>query len=369
MEKQSTAPTYLYVGTFTRAAPHGRGRSEGIYVYRLDPSSGALTHVQTVAEVPNPSFLTLAPDRRHLYAVNAVPEIDRHSGGALSAFAVDPTSGELTFLNRQAAHGAGPCHVSVDQTGRWAFVASYAGGSAAMLPIQSDGRLGPATDAVEYSGSGPDPVHQDRPHAHSINLDPGNKFALVCNQGLDKIFIYRLDTTRGKLVPNERQPWVPTPPGTGPRHFAFHPNGRTAYAITEQGATLIAYAYDAADGTLRETQTVSTLPSGFSGQNACADVHVHPSGRFLYGSNRGHDSLAIVAIDEATGKLSPVGHLPTGGQVPRNFTFDASGSLLLVANQDSDNIVAFRVDPTTGECASLGVVAEVPTPVCLKIGE
>ncbi|HVC34550.1 MAG TPA: lactonase family protein [Chloroflexota bacterium] len=365
MAGQTSAPSFLYVGTFTQHAPHGRGRAEGIYVFRLDPASGALTHVQTMPEVANPSFLTLAPDQRHLYAVNAVPEIDGHPGGAVSAFSVDPATGGLTLLNRQAAHGAGPCHVCVDATGRYVLVASYHGGSVAVLPIQGDGRLGPATDAVYYSGAGVDPVHQDRPHAHSINLDPANRVALVCNQGLDKVFIYRFDPARGTLTSNADQPWAETRRGSGPRHLAFHPGGHFVYVIDEQGSSLTAFAYDAAAGTLREVQTVSTLPDGFSGPNACADVHVHPSGRYVYGSNRGHDSLAIFAVDEETGRLSSLGHQSTRGRTPRNFTLDPTGTLLLAANQDSDSIVAFRVDRETGQLTSLGTVADVPTPTCL----
>ncbi len=366
MESQPAASLLLYVGTFTRHQPHARGRAEGIYVYRADRSTGALTRVQTVPDVPNPSFLALAPDRRHLYAVNAVPEIDGHPGGAVSAFAVDASTGALTYLNRQSAGGAGPCHVSVDQTGRNVLTACYNGGSAAVLPIQADGRLGPATDAVEYSGAGPDPVHQDRPHAHSINLDPDNRYALVCNQGLDRVFIYRFDPSKGTLTPNVNQPQVELRPVTGPRHLAFHPNGRFVYVIGEQGASITAFAYDGSGGTLHELQTVPTLPEGFAGQNACADVHVHPSGKFVYGSNRGHDSLAIYAIDETTGRLSRVDNQSTLGRTPRNFTFDPTGNLLLAANQDSDTIVAFRVDGETGRLAPLGTVAEVPSPVCLK---
>ncbi|MGH2459929.1 MAG: lactonase family protein [Chloroflexota bacterium] len=365
-ESQPIASALLYVGTFTRELPHGRGKAEGIYVYRANLSSGALSRVQTVPDVPNPSFLALAPDRRYLYAVNAVPEIDGHPGGAVSAFAVDPATGELTYLNRQSAQGPGPCHVSVDRTGRHVLTACYMGGCAAVLPVQADGRLGPATDSVEYSGAGPDPAHQDRPHAHSINLDPANRYVLVCNQGLDKVFIYRFDSAKGTLAPNPDQPQVELRPVTGPRHLDFHPNGRFVYVIGEQGASLTAFAYDGARGMLRELQTVSTLPEGYSGQNACADVHVHPSGKFVYGSNRGHDSLAIYAIDAATGRLRYVDNQSTLGQVPRNFGFDPTGNLLFAANQDSDTIVAFRVDQETGRLAPLGTVAEVPSPVCLK---
>jgi 6-phosphogluconolactonase len=359
--------TFLFVGTFTRMPPHPRGQADGIYVYRLDASSGALTRVHVQPDVPNPSFLALSPDRRFLYSVNAEPEIDGHPGGAVSAFAVGARTGALTYLNREAAQGAGPCHVSVDRTGRWVLVASYHSGSAAVLPLRDDGRVGPATHMVAYSGSGPNPAHQDRPHAHSINLDAANRFVLVCNQGIDRVFIYELDAEQGKLVPNPRQAWAETSPGSGPRHLDFHPNGRFVYVINEQGSSIAVFAFDAAAGTLAEVHTISTLPEGWSGENSTADVHVHPSGRFVYGSNRGHDSLEIFACDPASGRLTYVANQLTEGQTPRNFAIDAAGTLLLAANQDSDTIVAFDLDPTTGRLTSRGVVAEVPSPVCLKI--
>jgi 6-phosphogluconolactonase len=367
MASYSGQPALVYVGAFTGPPPHRYGKAQGISVFRLDPATGAMAQLQTVPDVPNPSFLTLAPDRRHLYSVNANAEIDGHPGGAISAFAVDSATGRLTFLNRESAEGAGPCHVSVDRTGRWALTACYHGGSAAVLPIRDDGRVGPATDAITYSGSGPVPVSQDGPHAHSINLDPANRFALVCNQGLDKVFIYRFDATSGKLTPNPDQPVAEVRPGSGPRHLALHPNGRFVYVINEQGGSITAFDYDVARGTLRELQTISTLPEGFGGQNACADVHVHPSGAFVYGSNRGHDSLAIFAVDPQTGRLASRGHHSTLGQTPRNFTIYPDGSLLLVANQGSDNVVAFRVDGRTGQLGAIGVVAETPTPSCLQL--
>ncbi len=363
---QPAATIYMYVGTFTAHQPHGRGRAEGIYVLQTDPSFRSFTPVQVVPEAINPSFVALAPERRHLYAVNAVPEIDGHPGGAVSAFAVDPSTGALTYLNRQSSHGAGPCHVSIDRTGRWALVTNFHGGSLAVLPIWDDGRLGPATDAIQHHGSGPHPERQQSPHCHSLNLDPANRFALVCDLGLDRVFIYRFDPVGGKLVPNERQPWAQTHPGAGPRHLAFHPSGRYVYVINEIDSTLTTFAYDAAEGTLSEIQSVSTLPDGFSGANSCADVHVAPSGRFVYGSNRGHDSIVIYAIDAGTGRLSYVAHESTRGRNPRNFFLDPTGTILLAANQDSDNVVAFRVDPETGRLAHAGTVAEVSTPVCLK---
>lgn len=367
MASQAKGQTLLYVGTFTGAPPHTYGKAEGIYLYEVDFAAGRLRHRQTMPDVPNPSFITLAPDGTHLYSVNANAEIDGHPGGALSAFAIDPNDGTLTFLNRESVQSAGPCHVSVDRTGHWALSTSYAGGSAAVLPIQADGRLGSATDVIYYSGTGPHPVSQQGPHAHSVNLDPANRYALICNQGLDRVFIYLFDAERGKLVPNPAQPFAETDPATGPRHLAFHPNGRYVYVINEQGGSITVFSYNPELGTLLTIQTISTLPAGFTGQNACADVHVHPSGRFVYGSNRGHDSLAIFAVDEALGRLTPLGHQSTLGQTPRNFTIDPTGAHLLVANQDSDSIILFTVDQQTGQLESRGQVAQVPTPSCLLL--
>ena len=365
MSSGSSAGSIVYVGTFTGMEPHGRGRAEGIYVGRMDPDSGALTLVHTVPGVDNPSFLALHPQQPYLYAVNAVPEHDGQPGGTVSAFAIDPATGALTYLNRQSSHGAGPCHVSVDHTGRWALVANYGGGSIAMLPIQDGGRLGPATDAVQHHGASVTPQRQAAPHAHSINLDPTGQFALVADLGLDQVLIYRLDRTAGKLVPND-PPAVAVAPGAGPRHLAFHPNGRYAYVINEINSTLTAFAYDGSSGRLNELQTESTLPPDFSGENSCAEVRVAPSGRFVYGSNRGHDSIVIFAVDEATGRLSYVGHESSGGRTPRNFVIDPTGAFLLAANQDSDTVVTFRIDQPTGRLSPTGQVAAVPAPVCLR---
>jgi 6-phosphogluconolactonase len=366
MTSQSPATVLVYVGAFTRLPPHPRGNAEGIVVARLDPTSGTLTPVETVPDVANPSFLALHPSRRFLYAVNAVPEQDGRPGGSVSTFAVEPATGGLTFLNRQPSHGASPCHVRVDPTGRWVLTANYGGGSVAILPILEDGRLGPATDTVQHAGSSVDPERQAGPHAHSINLDPTGAFALVADLGLDRVFMYRVDWRQGRLVPHD-PPSVELAPGSGPRHLAFHPNGRLVYVLNELGSTLTAFAYDATHGSLRELQTLSTLPAGFSGANACADVHVTPDGRFVYGSNRGHDSLAIFAIDETTGRLTSVGHAPTGGRTPRNFAIDPSGTFLYAANQDSDTIVTFRIDAATGQLTPAGPVAHVPSPTCLEM--
>ena len=360
MTKESAKQFLVYVGTYTKKG------SEGIYVYRLDTSSGALEPVSKATGVENPSFLAIHPSRRYLYAVDEVREFKGQPGGAVSAFAIDPKTGDLTYLNQQLSRGAGPCHLSVDQTGKFVLAANYSAGSAAILPIRDDGRLGEATDVVQHQGSSVNPKRQKGPHAHSINLSPDNRFAFVADLGLDKIMIYQLDLGEGKLKPND-PPFAKVPPGAGPRHFAFHPNGKYAYVINELDNTMTAFAYDAARGALTEIQTLSTLPEGFDETSYCADVHVSPSGKFLYGSNRGHDSIVIFEIDEGTGKLSLVGHEPTQGKNPRNFAIDPTGAFLLAANQDSDSIVVFRIDEKTGKLTPTGHVAEVSMPVCLKL--
>jgi 6-phosphogluconolactonase len=350
----------VYVGTYTH------GPSKGIYVYRLDPSSGDLRFVSVTEAGGNPTFLALDPAQRHLYAANEVGEYGGQHSGAVSAFSLSPDTGELTYLNRQATGGTGPCHLSVDRTGQFVLVANYSGGSVSMLPLEADGSLGEATDFVQHRGSSVDPKRQEGPHAHSITPDPANRYAFAADLGLDKIMVYKLDLSEGKLLPNDT-PWVQVHAGAGPRHFAFHPNGKYAYVINELDSTLIAYAYDAALGTLEAVQTVTTLPKGYSGTNYCADVHVHPSGKYLYGSNRGHDSIAIYALDESTGMVSPRGHTSTQGEWPRNFALDPTATYLLAANQNSDTVVTFRIDPGTGDLEPTGHVTEVPAPVCVKI--
>jgi 6-phosphogluconolactonase len=359
MSENNSQEIRVYIGTNTN------GDSEGIYVYRLNLSSGALEFESKATGVESPSFLALHPEHRYLYSVNAVQKVDGKPSGGVSAFRIDPSTGELTFLNQQLSGGPGPCHLSVDLTGQYVLVANYAGGSVAMLPIQADGSLGEATDFVQHAGSSVNPDRQQGPHAHSINIDPGNRYAFAPDLGIDKIMIYELDLTHGKLTPNS-QPWAQVHAGAGPRHFDFHPNGRWAYAINELDSTMTAFNYDDSKGVLTEIGSIATLPDDFDGTSHCADVHVSPSGKFVYGSNRGHDSIVIFAVDERTGQLTLVGHESTQGEIPRNFAIDPTGSLLLAANQSSSTIVTFRIDSETGELNPTGQVVEVPTPVCLK---
>jgi 6-phosphogluconolactonase len=351
-------------------APDARGRGEGIYTLAFDPESGALEHIATTPDVPNPSFLALHPSGRFVYAANEMTEIDGHPGGAVSAFARDPETGALTFLNRQPSHGADPCHVSVDASGRVAFVANYTSGSVALLPIAEDGSLEPASVVHQHArrtGSGPNPKRQEGPHAHFITDDPANRFVLANDLGIDQTLVYRLDAASGALPAND-PPFARLPEGAGPRHLAFHPAAPYVYVINELGSSVTACRWDATAGTLDPFQTISTLPDGFTGQNSCADIHVAPSGRFLYGSNRGHDSIAAFAIDASDGSLTPLGQTPTGGEEPRNFAIDPSGRYLLAANQNSDTIVTFALDPETGTLTATGHVISVPSPVCVVFG-
>jgi 6-phosphogluconolactonase len=361
MQKQSAGKEILvYIGTYTR------GRKQGIYLYRMNPATGALRFAGAASAGENPSFLAIDPKGRRLYAVGEIAGFAGAPGGAVSALSLDPQTGKLTLLNQQPSGGAGPCYVTVDAAGRFVLVANYGAGSVSVLPIQEEGRLGAPTDTVPHQGSSVHPARQKGPHAHCIVLDPAGRYAFAADLGLDKILIYQLDPARGKLRPGD-PPWAEVKPGAGPRHLAFHPSGRYAYVINEIDNTITAFAYNGAHGTLRAVQTAPALPEGFAGKSHCADIHISPAGKFLYGSNRGHDSIVIFGIDERTGKLAYVGHEPTRGKTPRNFAIDPTGTFLLAANQDSDTIVSFRMDRQTGRLLPTGHVAEVPKPVCIKM--
>lgn len=356
------AGTFLYLGAYTTET------DSGLNVYRLDSTTGALEHVQAVAEVINPSFLTVGPERRFVYTISEVGEFNGLPSGGVSAMAIEGDSGKLRLLNQQSSVGRGPCHIDVDATRRCAVVANYGGGSVAMLPIASDGSLEEASDFVQHEGVSIDPKRQKGPHAHSINVDPTNTFAYAPDLGLDKVLCYRLDLGAGRLVPHD-PPWVSTAPGCGPRHMAFHPSGRFAYVITEMGNTVIAYRYDAATGGLTQIQTVPTLPEDYRGSSFAADIHLSPDGRFLYGSNRGHDSIAVFAVDQTSGKLKLLNTVPSGGTFPRNFGMDARGHFLVVANQNSGNLVVYRRDGETGFLEPSGHEIQVAKPVCVRLVE
>jgi len=347
----------VYIGTYTG------GKSQGIYLSRFDAHTGRLTTPELAAQTPNPTFLALHPNGRLLYAANEISDFHGKSQGAVSAFTIDKTSGKLTALNQESSSGAGPCHLAVDATGKCVLVANYGSGSIAALPLRDDGRLGGAGVFVQHHGSSVNAERQSGPHAHFITPDPSNQFALTCDLGLDRVLLYRMDPSRPALVPND-PPSISVKPGAGPRHLAFHPNGRFLFLINEMGSTLSSYAYDAHKGQLMLVQTLSTLPQDFKGQNTCAEVQVHPSGNFAYGSNRGHNSIAAFSVEPNTGQLHFIGCQPTLGKTPRHFALAPDGRWMLVENQDSDNIVVFAVDRATGQLKPTGETIEVGKPVC-----
>jgi len=350
---------WAYFGTYTN-----NGRSKGIYCYKLDLSSGKLTSVGVTEGIKNPSFLAIHPSGNFLYAVSEVNDADGKPGGAVTAFSLDRKTGELKKLNHQSSEGAGPCYVAIDKTGKVALVANYGSGSIASLPIKDDGSLEKAASAIQHEGSSVNKQRQEGPHAHSINVSPDNRFAVAADLGLDKLLIYKLDPAKGTLAPNNPA-FAATPAGGGPRHFAFHPSGRFAYNCNEILSSVTAHAYDASKGTLTEIQTISTLPEETKG-NSTAEIQCHPSGKFVYCSNRGHDSLAIFTVDEKTGNLTAVGHQKTLGRTPRNFGIDPTGAYIVACNQNTDNVAVFRVDQTSGKLTQVGEMVTVPASVCVK---
>jgi len=346
----------VYFGTYTQ----GENSGKGIYRSALDLDTGKLSDAVLVAEAQNPSFLEIHPNGKFLYAVS-----EAGGAGSVGAYAIDADAGNLKLLNQQPSGGAGPCHVSIDHTGRNLLVANYGSGSAAVIPIKPDGRLADPTGSAQHKGSSVNPKRQSGPHAHSINVSPDNRFAFVPDLGIDKIMIYRLDAEKGTISANT-PPCAEVKPGSGPRHFAFHPNGNYAYVINELDCTVTAFAYQSTSGALTEIQTITTLPSGFDGVNTCAEVRVHPGGKFLYGSNRGHDSIVVYRVDLAKGTLALVEHETADIKTPRNFNIDPTGRFCLVANQGSDIVVVFRIDRQTGALEPTGHRISLPKPVCIR---
>ncbi len=348
----------VYLGTYTGQ------EGGGIHVCELDLASGNLSPPRVAAELVNPSFLALHPDGKHLYAVGEIDDFNGKKTGGVSALEIEPASGALTLLNQQSSGGAGPCHLIVDNVGKNVLVANYGGGSVACLPIAADGKLGPASSFIQHQGASVNKQRQEAPHAHSINLDAAGKFAVAADLGLDKLLVYRFDSNAGKLAAND-PPSVSVPPGGGPRHFAFHPGGKFAYTNNEITSTVSALRYDAPAGKFEVLQSLSTLPHDVPG-NSTAEVRVHPTGKFVYVSNRGHNSVAIFSVDAATGKLTAQGHQSTEGKVPRNFNLTPDGRWLLAANQDSANVVVFAANGETGELKPTGQQIEVPRCVCVR---
>jgi 6-phosphogluconolactonase len=348
---------FAFIGTYT-----AKTDSKGIYSFRFDSSTGRLTATALAAPAQDPSFVTVASNYKYLYAVNELSEFDGKKSGAVTSYSLDPKSGKLTQLNQVPSGGADPCYVSFDQTGRYLLVANYTGGSVSVFPVASNGRIGAASAFVQHTGSGPNKERQEGPHAHYIATSADNRFVFVVDLGLDEVVVYRFDPAKGSLTPNDPS-FAKLAPGAGPRHMAFHPNGKFAYVLNEVNSTVTAFAYDSKNGSFSVLQKLSTIPKDFTAHNDTAEIVVHPSGKFLYASNRGRDSIAEFTIDPAKGTLMLAGNFPTQGKTPRNFALDPTGKFLLAANQESNNIVVFRIDQSTGALSFTGQIAQVPAPV------
>jgi len=355
----TTGKYLVYVGTYT---DHG---SKGIYAYRFDARTGQATALGLAAESADPVFFTVDTSGHFLYAANEISTYEGQPTGAVSAFAIDSGTGKLSLLNQVSSRDAGPAHITLDQAGKYALVSNYPRGSVAVLPLLKDGRLGEVSAFVQHRGpGGVDKERQEGPHAHAVALSSDNRFALVADLGLDQLFAYPFDSAKGALGQN---PGITkTNPGSGPRHLVFSPNGRLLYVINELQSSIATYAYDPTNGGLRELSTISTLPDGFSGHSAASEIALHPSGKFLYASNRGHDSIAVFSIAPVKGTLTKVEVVPTNGKTPRSFAIDPTGSWLWAANQQSDNVVVFRINPKTGRITPTGHVLQIGSPACVQ---
>jgi 6-phosphogluconolactonase len=358
----ASGPVRVYIGTYTNA------KSKGIYAMELDPKTGTLSGPKLAAATPSPSFLALHPNKGFLYAVNEVDTFDGQKTGSVTAFEIAGADGSLRQLNQQPSGGAGPCHVEVDPAGKTVLVANYGAGSIESVPLNADGSLKSPASQIQHRGSSVDKQRQEGPHAHCITVAPGSAGGdarvLVADLGLDKVLLYRLSAD-GKLTPNDPASGA-APAGAGPRHIAFGRTGRFVYVNNEMGSSVTAYSYDPGSGAMAQLQTLPTLPDGADKKgNSTAEIAVHPSGKFVYVSNRGHDSIAVFKIDPQSGKLTAAGHQSTSGKTPRSFGIDPTGRFLLAANQNSDTVVVFKIDETSGALTPTGTVASVPSPVCV----
>ena len=345
------AEMFVYFGS------HGSGPGIGFSLARFDSDTGVLTRPEFLLEAKEPAFFVISPDGSRLYTCNS------GSPGGLSSYAVEPHTGHLRLLNRVLAGGGDTSFITLDRTGRFALVANYDGGNVSAFAITPEGKIGDWTAFDRHTGHSVHPGRQTHAYAHAIVLDPTNRFALVPDLGVDRLYVYRFDEKSGSLTPNN-PPFAPIAPGSGPRHVRFHPNGRWVYLINEIASTVTAFAWDSTNGTLTSMQTASTLPAEFTGVSTCAELEIHPNGNFLYGSNRGHNSLAVFAINQTTGLLTPVEHVASGGKTPRNFAFDPTGRWIVLTNQDSSNAVVFHVDSSTGKLSRTGDPVPVPSPFC-----
>ena len=357
----SPKDTIVYVGTYTG----GKTNSQGIYGFRLQAGSTTLVPLGLVAETTSPSYIEIDPDRGLLFAVNETEEFEGKPTGFVSAFSIDRKTGKLTLINRQPAEGKAPCHLALDKSRRNLIVANYTSGTVTVLPVAADGRLGAPSAVVQHTGSSVNTQRQAGPHAHCTTFDPAYRLLFACDLGLDKVLAYQLDPAKGTLTAHN-PPSASVKPGSGPRHMDFRPDGRFAYVLNELTSTVTTFAYDAKAGSLAERQTVSTLPPSFTGSNSGAEIVVHPSGKFVYSSNRGHNSVAQFRIDPAQGTLTFVEAYDTGGRTPRNFAIDPTGHLLFAANQNSGTMMVFTIDETSGQLKASGAPVEVPSPVCVR---
>ena len=346
----------VYVGTYTGET------SQGIYAFRFDDSSGGLTPIGLVAETPSPSFLTSSANGRFVFAVNELQSFRGAASGSVTSFAVDPVTWKLTEISVQPSQGAGPCHLALDRAGRYLAVANYGGGNFALFRVGADGRLQPATRVVAGDGPEPGPSRPVARLGHMVGFDARNRFLIAADKGLDRLLVFRFDAADGGVTPNH-PPSTALPPGSGPRHFAFHPNGTWLFTISEQAATITTFSWDQESGRLTASGSVSTRPAGVT-SGTTAEIAVHPSGRFVYGSNRGHDSIASFAVG-AGGALTLVEYQSTRGQTPRNFALDPTGRWLIAANQGSSTLAVFRIDQTTGALSPVGPLTSVGSPACV----
>ncbi|HZL08367.1 MAG TPA: lactonase family protein [Prolixibacteraceae bacterium] len=347
----TAADYYVYFGS------HGKGPQYGFSLAHFDTETGQLTRPVFIQEAVAPAYFVLRPDGERLYTCNSAP------GSGVSAYAIDPSTARLTFLNEKPSGGGDPSYCSLDATGKFVMVANYDGKSISVYVVLPDGSLGERTAFVEHTGTSVNPTRQTQPRPHCICVDPTNRFVLVPDLGVDKLYVYRFDSTTGTLQPNDPA-FASVLPGSGPRHVTFHPNGRIAYLINEMGSTIIRFEWDNKKGVLTQFETISALPKDYNGTSTCAEILVHPSGKFVYATNRGHNSVAVFSVEEKTGRLSLIQHILTQGKTPRNCELDPTGHWLLVTNQDSNNAVVFAIDQKTGKLTQKGDPVYVLSPFC-----
>lgn len=358
--KSQPSTEFLFIGTYTDSG------GKGIYVYQFDRADGSVKLVETAGDLESPSYLAIHPDGKYLYSVNRGKIVPDKNWGSVSAFSIDSGSGRLEHLNDQPVYGVEACYISTDTKGRLAFVANYSTGNVVVFPLKGDGSLGTLSDTQQHTGSGGDPARQKGPHAHCAFVSPDDKHLYVVDLGIDRVKTYEIDYTREKLIPKPNCDGI-TKPGTGPRHITFDQKGRYAYVIEELASSITVFQRDPDSGALHPIQDIATIPDDFKETNYCADIHIEPSGKYLYGSNRGHDSLAIFNIDPENGTLEKSGYQTVFGKWPRNFLIDPKGEYIFVVNQNSDNLVIFKLDSSTGNLEKISDDTAIPKPVCVKI--